>query len=74
MKIAAFLSQRNYDVIISSSLKLLLKYEFDIDVKIENHNHHDGQQLLFIKRTYQNTELKERCSCNLHIIARNEEF
>ena len=60
MKIAAFLSERNYDVIISSSLKLLLKYEFDIDVKIENHNHHDGQQLLFYKKYISKHRAKRR--------------
>ena len=53
------------------------KCQFDTDVKIENYNHHDGEQLLFLKKvcfflkksTYQNTEQKEGCSCNLYIIA-----
>ena len=47
------------------------KCEFDIDVKIENHNHHDGEQLLFYKKVH----IKQiGCSCNLYVIARNEEF
>ena len=50
------------------------KCKFDTDVKIENYYHHDGKQLGFYKkRTYQNTEPKEECSCDLYI-ARNEEF
>ena len=52
------------------------KCEFDINVKIENYNHHDGEQLLFYKKVLIKTqcEKKEGCSCNLYIIARNEEF
>ena len=50
------------------------KCQFDTDVKIENYNHHDGEQLLFLKKsfkksTYQNTEQEEGYSCNLCIIA-----
>ena len=51
------------------------KCEFDYRCQngIESYYHHDGEQLLFYKKLHQNTEQKERCSCN-YIIARNEEF
>ena len=36
--------------------------------KIENYYHHDGEQSGFDGK--ENTELKERCSCNLYIVTR----
>ena len=40
--------------------------------KIENYCHHDGEQSDFHKKIH--IDKKERCSCNLYIVARNEEF
>ena len=44
------------------------KCEFETDVKIENFCNHDGEELLFDKKVHKG------CSCNLYMIARNEEF
>ena len=52
-----------------------LKCEFGTDVKIENYFHHDGEELGFYKKSTSRSKVqKEWCSCNLYIIARNEEF
>ena len=51
------------------------KREFDADVKIQSYYNHDGEQLLFYKKSaHQNTGQKEGCRCNIYIIARNQEF
>ena len=44
---------------------VIISCEFDTDLKTEN-CYHDGEQLLFNeKSTFQNTEQKQGCSCNL---------
>ena len=53
---------------------LCWKCEFGTDVKIENYITMMGKQLLFHKNVHIKTQQKQVCFCNLHIIARNEEF
>ena len=57
-----------WDVIISSSLRLLLKVWIWYRYQNRKLYHHDGEQLLFYS-AYQNTEQKEGCSCNPYIKA-----
>ena len=44
------------------------KCEFDTDVKIENYNHHDGEQLLFYKKTHIKTQRKKKDVVEIFII------
>ena len=62
-----------WDVIISSSLRLLLKMWiwYRCQNRIENYYLHDKEQLGFYKKVH--SKHREKCSCNLYI-ARNEEF
>ena len=80
--ITAFFSQTWYfhhkthikwDVIISSSLRLLLKVWiwYRCRNRIVNYYHHDGEQLSFYKKVHIKTQ--SRISCNLYP-ARNQEF
>ena len=63
-----FITHIKWDVIISSSLRLLLIewIWYRCQNRIENYHHHDGEQLGFYKKVH-NTE-------QVIFIARNEEF
>ena len=65
---SCFIAHIKWDVIISSSLRLLLNVWiwYRCQDRIENCYHHDGEQLGFYKNTnpYENTEQNEGCSFN----------
>ena len=64
-----------WDVINLHRWDYCWKCEFDTDIKIQSYYNHDGEQLLFYKKsTHQNTDQEEGCPCNIYIIARNQEF
>ena len=65
---SCFIGHIKWDVIISSSLRLLLNVWiwYRCQNRIVNYYHHDGEQLGFYKNTnpYENTEQNEGCSFN----------
>ena len=60
-----------WDVIISSSLRLLLKVWILYRYQNRKSYHHDGEQLL-LYRSYQNTEQKEGCSYVILILMQRQ--
>ena len=62
-----------WDVIISSSLRLLLKVWiwYRYQNRLQNYYHLDGEKLGFYRKVHIKTRAKGRCSSNL-CIARNE--